>query len=129
MKHQRITVKPRKIKDPQTFIRKFNDYLSFAEEHDQIPFRAGFCLFLGINESTMDEWKKIPEYKEAYGLMKTALHQVLINGGFKGEYKEKLVSLTLRNHYGYKETDDDTNAENKAPQTISIVLAEPKETK
>lgn len=82
-----------------------DEYLeSWKDEGDVVPSNAGLADYLGLCESTVQNWandEDKPNFLVTLGAIKTRQHRVALNNGLKGDFNSAITKLLLHNHHGY----------------------------
>lgn len=84
-----------------------------------LPTIGGLALFLGVAESTLQEWEK--QHNEfSVSLRKLVKEQEsrLLNKGLSNEYNPTIAKLVLSANHGYKERTDQTTNDKDLPTPI-----------
>lgn len=84
-----------------------------------LPTIGGLALFLGVAESTLQEWEK--EHAQfSVSLRKLVKEQEsrLLNKGLSNEYNPTIAKLVLSANHGYKERTDQTTNDKDLPTPI-----------
>jgi hypothetical protein len=84
-----------------------------------LPTIGGLALYIGVAESTIQEWAK--EHEEfSVSLRKVVKEQEkrLINSGLSGDYNSTIAKLVLSSNHGYKERSDQTTNDKDLPTPI-----------
>ena len=73
-----------------------------------IPSIAGLSLFLGVNRSTIYEWKKEhPRFSNTLAQIMATQEVEALNSGLDGTFNATIAKLVLANH-GYHDKADNT---------------------
>ena len=92
-----------------------------GKEQTSLPTIQGFSLWLGVNDDTLNEWrKKYPEFSATLERLKKIQAQQLIDDGIYGgkEVNATIVKLMLQNNHGMKERTDTTTNDKDLPTPI-----------
>jgi hypothetical protein len=89
-----------------------------------IPSHIGLAKYLGIGTSTLYDWGKDPdkeEFSDILGLVMQTQHEVLWDGGLRGDLNSNLVKLALNKHgYNDKQEIDHTTHGESLPVKILL---------
>ena len=107
--------------DP-SFIEEVDKYLATTgKENMHLPKIESFALWLGVNKTTLYEWKKDnPEFSNALDRILLLQGEQLVDDGIYGgkEINATIVKLLLQNNHGYKERSDVTTNDKDLPTPI-----------
>ncbi len=114
---------PATFKDPKDFAKKLREFFKWCEETEKIPFIVSFAYFCRMPLSTLEGYRNREGFEHLYGLIKTASHHQVLQGGMQKLYSDKITHLVLKNHHNYDAVE--TPNVTQGTQKIEIVLAEP----
>lgn len=110
------------------FIQEVDRYLdTTGKEQTHLPKIESFALFIGVNKSSLYEWKdKYPEFSHALEKLMARQAEQLIDDGIYGgkEVNPTIVKLLLQNNHGMREktdTDITSGGESIAIKIVSDV--------
>jgi hypothetical protein len=107
--------------DP-AFIEEVDKYLeTTGKEQTHLPKIESFALWIGVNKTTLYEWKKLyPEFSNALDRLMARQGEQLIDDGIYGgkEVNATIVKLLLQNNHGMKERTDTTTNDKDIPNPI-----------
>jgi hypothetical protein len=97
----------RPTKYSKSILAKAAGYIETYEQHgDAIPSIEGLSVVLGVNRSTIYEWRT--EHKEFSDMLESLLSaqaRKLMNGGLTGDFQPTIAKLVLAKH-GYHDKQD-----------------------
>ena len=100
-------------------------YIHNCPDEAELPSKAGFALFVGVCEETIDRWGVAhTEFCVALGKLKAAQHTALQNRGLLGTYNSTICKLLLMSVHDHVERRDNTSkGESITPQLVNFADA------
>lgn len=120
----------RPSKYSEEILPKVQEYLDKCQDKDgkvKLPTIEGLSVYLGVNRSTIYEWKK--EHSEFSDMLEEFMSSQinrLINNGLEGNYNPSIAKLLMYKH-GYAEKTE--NSSEISVSSVAIEFEEPKEGK
>lgn len=101
--------RPPKYEDINEFIDKINEYLEYIQEKNEttgarlIPDVEGFCLFAGIDRTTLLEWEKSrgADFSRAIKCLKNAIAAYKKQLAAAGKMPAVVFAIDMNNNHGY----------------------------
>lgn len=77
------------------------------KEGAEFPQFTAFARTIGVNRSTLHEWKqKHDEFSDAYSICKGLQEELLINNSLKNRYNPYFAQFVLKNGHGYRDKQE-----------------------
>jgi len=91
----------------------------------EIPFlKTGFCVWLGIGQSTLSTYLRDPYFEEAREIINTLSEYSLLHGGLTEQLNPSMAKFVLSSKYDYRERVDatvETTGNTETPITINLI--------
>jgi len=91
---------------------------------DAVPSIAGLACELGVNRSTLYEWKReYRQFSDTLDLLMAVQERLSLSGGLRGDMNSTIVKLLLANHgYGDKVEQSHVSPDGSmSPNRIELV--------
>ncbi len=96
--------KPRIFKKPEDLMNKFDEYLAYTKEHDELPNVAGFVVFADIGRATFYEYED--KYPDTYKKIMAKLENNTINNR---SVSDTFKIFYMKNKFGYRDKVEQVN--------------------
>lgn len=96
--------KPRIFKKPADLMNKFDEYLAYTKEHDELPNVAGFVVFADIGRATFYEYES--KYPDTYKKVMDKLESNTINNK---SVSDTFKIFYMKNKFGYRDKVEQVN--------------------
>ena len=74
------------------------------------PYIQEFCLSIGINKSTLQEWvSKYPDFSNAYRIAKEKQRQLMVTLALQGHYNASFTWRAMMNMHGWRDKSDNVH--------------------